>query len=80
MPHIETDGVLSFEENNLPIDSAWLFPEYEFESMKLIDHQGVIIERILERGSWNQIRWLFNTYSETQVADWVQNHVFRLLS
>ena len=69
-----------FAENNLPMDSAWLFPEYEFHSMNLGDHQGVIIERILERGSWGQIRWLFKTYGETHVADWVRKHGFRLLS
>jgi hypothetical protein len=69
-----------FAENSLPMDSAWLFPEYNFERMNLRDHQGVIIERILERGSWGQIRWLFKTYGETRVADWVQKYGFRLLS
>jgi hypothetical protein len=43
-------------------------------------HRSVVIERVLERGTWKQLRWLFATYGETCVADWVQRHGFRLLS
>ena len=64
----------------LPPDSAWLFPEYEFKTIGLESHQGVIIERILERGTWAQLRWLFAMYGEERVAAWVQRHGFRLLS
>ena len=35
----------------LPTDSAWLFPEYDFEEMDRERHRGVIIERVLERGT-----------------------------
>jgi len=64
----------------LPEDSAWLFPEYRFENIQLDSHSAVIIERILERGSWEQVRWLFATYGEAEVAEWVRKHGFRLLS
>ena len=64
----------------MPADSAWLFPEYDADEMDLVQHRGVIIERILERGSQNQLRWLFCTYGEAAVADWVRRHGFRLLS
>ena len=66
--------------NDLPADAGWLFPEYDFETMELVTHRGVIIERILERGTWEQLRWLFATYGEDEVADWVRRHGFRLLS
>ncbi|RMH82627.1 MAG: hypothetical protein D6681_17215, partial [Calditrichaeota bacterium] len=65
---------------HLPEDTSWLFPEYEFASMDIERHKGVIIERILERGTWEQLRWLFATYGEQQVAEWVKKHGFRLLS
>jgi hypothetical protein len=71
---------ISTAVNRLPTDAAWLFPEYDFESMNLRDHRGVIIERMLERGSWAQVRWLFATYGEADVAKWVRRHGFRLLS
>ena len=67
-------------ENHLPADAAWLFPEYDFETMDPDHHRGVIIERTLERGSWEQLRWLFATYGEDEVAAWVRRHGFRLLS
>jgi hypothetical protein len=67
-------------KTQLPIDSAWLFPEYPFLDISVDEHRGVIIERILEKGSWEQLRWLFATYGEAGVAQWVQKHGFRLLS
>lgn len=67
-------------EAMLPADTAWLFPEYAFSTMDVQSHQGVIIERVLERGSWEQLRWLFATYGEKVVAQWVSRHGFRLLS
>ena len=80
MPDIYTDEQIILAKNQLPADTAWLFPEYEFESMNLEEYGGVITERILERGSWGQIRWLFLIYGEIWVANWVRNHGFRLLS
>ncbi len=64
----------------IPASSAWLFPEYAFDSLDLERHSGVIIERLLERGTWPQVRWLFDTYGEERVAEWVRQHGFRLLS
>ncbi len=63
-----------------PVDMAWLFPEYTFAEMDLQTYRGVIIERVLERGSWEQLRWLFAIYGEAEVAGWVRKHGFRLLS
>ena len=71
---------LELSDNQLPLSTSWLFPEYDFNSMNLESHQGVIIERILERGSWDQVQWLFAKYGEHPVANWVQQHGFRLLS
>ncbi|MFQ5753312.1 MAG: hypothetical protein ACE5HI_15075 [bacterium] len=64
----------------LPDDSNWLFPEYDFVEMDVKQHRGVIIERILEKGTWEQLRWLFNVYGEQDVAAWVTKHGFRLLT
>lgn len=68
------------QDKSLPPDMEWLFPEYNFEAMDVRVHRGVIIERVLEKGSWEQLRWLFGTYGEKSVADWVRRHGFRLLS
>ncbi|HBY93857.1 MAG: hypothetical protein M5U01_29570 [Ardenticatenaceae bacterium] len=71
---------VTIADNHLPADTAWLFPEYDFRTIDLQHHRGVIIERILERGTWAQLRWLFETYGEPQVAEWVRRHGVRLLS
>jgi hypothetical protein len=39
---------------------AWLFPEYRFESTDAETHESVVIERVLERGTWPELRWLFD--------------------
>jgi hypothetical protein len=64
----------------LPAETDWLFPEYDFAVIHIEQHRGVIIERILEKGSWEQLRWLFRTYGEAAVAAWVRQHGFRLLT
>jgi hypothetical protein len=78
---------VDFPVHMLPADSAWLFPEYDIDQIEhdidqieLRQYSGVIIERILERGSQEQLQWLFRTYGEPAVADWVRRHGFRLLS
>ncbi len=38
--------------NGLPVSSEWLFPEYDFAGMNAEEYAGVIIERVLDRGSW----------------------------
>jgi hypothetical protein len=80
MSDTHNDDLIILAKNQLPADATWLFPEYEFESMNLKDYQGVITERILKRGSWRQIQWLFLTFGEIGVENWVLNHGFRLLS
>ncbi len=64
----------------LPASTTWLFPEYEFAGMDAEEHAGVVIERVLERGSWEELRWLFAHYDEPRVAEWVRRHGFRLLN
>ncbi len=73
-------GEWALAPNGLPASSTWLFPEYDFAAMEPEQYAGVIVERMLERGSWAELRWLFARYGESRVADWVRQHGFRLLS
>src|SRR6266480_2584712 len=66
--------------NQLPKTSEWLFPEYDFDRMNPEEYGGVVIERILERGTWGEVNWLFDYYREDKLAAWVREHGFRLLS
>jgi len=75
-----TEAGLPLAANGLPVSISWLFPEYDFESMDPEQHAAVVIERVLERGAWAEVRWLFAHYGERRVAEWVRRHGFRLLS
>ena len=66
--------------NQLPKISEWLFAEYDFAYMNPEQYAGVVIERILERGTWGEVNWLFDRYGEDRLAAWVRGHGFRLLS
>lgn len=66
--------------NGLPADSQWLFPEYDFASMSPKRFAPVIMERVLERGSAAQIRWLLGHYGQRVVAAWVRQYGYRRLS
>ena len=70
----------SSSRKTLPESTAWLFPEYEFGKMDDQGFANVIIERILERGSWAELRWLFARYGQRRVATWLRQHGFRRLS
>lgn len=63
----------------IPADMAWLFPKYLFATIDVQTHRGVIIERVLEHGSWEQVKWLFATYGEAAIADCGGKHGFHLL-
>jgi hypothetical protein len=65
---------------DLPPSSAWLFPEYIFDRMNTRDYANVIIERILDRGSWDQIRWLLESYGRPTIGEWVKLHGYRRLN
>ena len=73
-------GISFVAPPELPAATAWLFPEYDFAAIVPETYADVIIERILERGSWDELRWLFARYGEPRVREWVRDHGFRLLS
>ena len=62
------------------LSSRKTLPESTFGKMDDEGFANVIIERILERGSWDQLRWLFARYSQRRVATWLRQHGFRRLS
>lgn len=70
---------IALAANGLPQSSEWLFPEYDFAQMNPQEYAGVIIERILDRGSWPEIRWLIEYYGKAGVAQWVRQHGYRRL-
>src|SRR5207247_10264860 len=60
--------------------SQLLFAEYDSAHMNPEQYAGVVIERILERGIWGEVNWLFDHYGKDRLAAWVRGHGLRLLS
>ena len=67
---------LALDTNALPASTAWLFPEYDFAAIEPEGYAGVIIERILERGTWDELRWLFARYGEPRIREWCADTAF----
>lgn len=43
-------------------------------------HRGWFIERLLEDGDSNDLRWLFRTVPQPAIADWLRRYAGRRLS
>ena len=66
--------------NGLPESTKLLFPEYEFKQMEPEAYASVIMERILERGSVAEVRWLLDRYGVRRLATWLRRYGYRALS
>jgi len=68
-------------KNNLRLpDSLFqLFWEYDPLEIDLIEHAGLIIGRVMERGSWASMLWLQKTYSRDQLLSFLEKKGHRML-
>jgi hypothetical protein len=57
---------------NIPITLSPFFQEYDFVKLNPQTDSHTIIERILQFGNRAEVRWLFKTYSEKQITEWVK--------
>ena len=56
------------------------FQEYDVRTLDLDRDANLIIQRTLEYGTWDEVRWLFGTYGGSRIRTFVQERVERLLS
>jgi len=57
-----------------------LFWEYDPETIDIVKHAGLIMGRIMERGSWASMLWLQRTYSKDQLVSFLEKRGNRILS
>ncbi|NOT03780.1 MAG: hypothetical protein HOP27_04190 [Anaerolineales bacterium] len=55
----------------IPLTLAPFFQEYDFAKLNPQADSHTIIERILQFGNRVEVRWLFNTYPQEQITEWV---------
>lgn len=58
--------------SSIPITLASFFQEYDFAALNPQKDLHTIIERVLQFGNREEIRWLFDTYSEKEIVNWVK--------
>ena len=58
--------------NTPPGSLAPFFQEYDLAHLDLERSAATIIERTLQYGNREEIRWLFSSYSEERVRAWLQ--------
>ena len=48
-----------------------LFWDVDFEALSWEAHRDFIIQRVLERGNLDHLRWLRQTLGDKELADWI---------
>ncbi len=56
-----------------------LFWEYDPGTIDRVQHAGLIIGRIMERGSWDSMVWLQKTYSKDRLVVFLESKGQRTL-
>ncbi len=56
----------------IPTTLAPFFQEYDLTRLDLQQARDTIIERVLQFGSREEIRWLFQTYPRAEIRAWVE--------
>lgn len=56
----------------IPLSLAPFFQEYDLAKLNLQKDSHTIIERALQFGNRMEIKWLFTTYPQEQIASWVR--------
>ena len=65
---------------NIPSGLWPHFQEYDVHALDIDHDANLIIQRTLEYGTWDEVRWLFRTYGGLRICTFVQERGERLLS
>jgi len=66
--------------SNIPSGLWPHFQEYDVRILDLDRDANLIIQRTLEYGDWDEVRWLFGTYGGSRIRTFVRERGERLLS
>ena len=66
--------------SDIPSGLRLCFQEYDPQTLDLDRDATLIIQRTLEYGTWEEVRWLFATYGGPRISTFVRERGERLLS
>jgi len=55
------------------------FQEYDLKRLDMTRDANLIIQRVLEFGTWDEIRWLFETYRSKRIRSFLRERGERML-
>jgi len=64
---------------HIPTGLKPYFQEYDFAQLDIFEDANLIIQRTLEFGTWDEIRWLFATYRSERIRIFLREHGQRWL-
>ena len=67
------------KDNQLPQYLHRFFWEYDPDALETDRHADLIMDRIMERGSWRAMQWLCTAYSGAMIARFLSKKGWRLL-
>jgi len=65
--------------SKIPVGLKPYFQEYDIARLDLVRDADLIIQRTLEFGTWDEIRWLFETYRSKRIRLFLREHGERWL-
>ena len=71
---------MSDQNQSIPGGLKPYFQEYDLQQLDLVRDANVIIQRVLEYGTWDEIRWLFQFYGGQRIRKFVREYGYRWLS
>jgi len=63
----------------IPADLHHYFQEYDPASLNITHDADLIIQRTLEFGTWDDLRWLFETYQLKRIRSFLRQRGERML-
>ena len=69
----------AFSASQIPASLKPYFQEYNLASLNIAEDANLIIQRTLEFGTWDEIRWLFQTYRVKRIRLFLREHGERWL-
>ena len=64
----------------IPIGLKPYFQEYDITQLDIFHDTNLIIQRTLEFGTWDELRWLFETYGSQRIRSFLREHGERWLN
>jgi hypothetical protein len=70
----------SATSSRIPVGLKPYFQEYDIARLDIPRDANLIIQRVLEFGNWEEIRWLFETYGGRRIRLFLREHGQRWLN